>query len=306
MSLLREIQKDIADPGGDVISVLRKCKILATRLGSVEFASWIEWELNGYPSSQATPEYRKLSACCYASFLNRAWRVSKQSVPLSIIPEELRDALQQIEFREGIAKIKSFADGGALIDRPELAMILQGKMYPQMTCHAAWMEIAGSEFEQLVSAIQSRVLDFVLKIEGENPDAGEAPPNSRPVPLERLQPLVNNYFGPVGNIAQHSQEFKQTAAVGLEPQDLSRFVTEFDAHLDDLGLNAQQRKKAKAQIATIKAQLADEPDPLIVRQAGQTLRNVTEGAIGSLIATAAQPTVWHWIQQAMAGMFGPR
>jgi hypothetical protein len=39
---------------------------------------------------------------------------------------------------------------------------------------------------------------------------------------------------------------------------------------------------------------------MVVRQAGRTLRNIIEGAIGSLAATAAQPAVWHWIQQALS------
>jgi hypothetical protein len=40
------------------------------------------------------------------------------------------------------------------------------------------------------------------------------------------------------------------------------------------------------------AHLSDDPDPVIVRQAGLKLRAITEGAIGSLIAVAVQPAVW--------------
>ena len=62
--------------------------------------------------------------------------------------------------------------------------------------------------------------------------------------------------------------------------------------------------KAKAQIATIQAQLADdEPDGRIIAQAGRTLRNITEGAIGSLIAAAVQPGIWHAVYQTLTTMF---
>ena len=54
-----------------------------------------------------------------------------------------------------------------------------------------------------------------------------------------------------------------------------------------------RNKRASAQIAIIEAQATDdEPDPVIIKQAGSTLRNITEGAIGSLVATAVQPAVW--------------
>jgi hypothetical protein len=294
MSLLRDIQNELTSPKGDVTNVLRKCKILAARLGSEAFAHWVEWELNGYPDSQPTPEYRRLGVSCYADFMNSAWRFTKQPLLMAIVPEQFRDALQYVEFREGIAKITSLVSTGGHIDRPDLALLIQGRMFPNMNCMAAYMETAGSEFEQLISAIKNRILDFVLQIEAENPDAGEAPPNSQPVPNEKLQPLVNNmFYGPVGSVAQNSEYFTQTANIGIQPQDLSRLVTEFTNHLDDLSLAGRQKQRAEAQIAALKAELAGVPDPAIVKQAGRTLRSITEGAIGSLLATAAQPTVWH-------------
>jgi hypothetical protein len=86
--------------------------------------------------------------------------------------------------------------------------------------------------------------------------------------------------------------------------ELSHLINEFALHLDELRLDSRQRQKAAAQIATLKAQLSDDPDPVILRQAGHTLRNITEGAIGSLLATAAtQPGVWTWVSQAMQRIF---
>jgi hypothetical protein len=86
--------------------------------------------------------------------------------------------------------------------------------------------------------------------------------------------------------------------------NLERLIVELTNHLNELNIDAYQKQKAEAQIATIKAQLTDdEPDPVIIKQAGRTLRNITEGAIGSLVATAVQPAVWHWISQAMAMLF---
>jgi len=83
-------------------------------------------------------------------------------------------------------------------------------------------------------------------------------------------------------------------------EDLRRLVGVFEYHIEDLGLDASLKRKAMAQVSTIKAQLDDEPDPVIIKQAGRTLRNVTEGAIAGLIATATQTTVWAWVKSFMA------
>jgi hypothetical protein len=122
----------------------------------------------------------------------------------------------------------------------------------------------------------------------------------QPMSSELLPPLVNNFFGAVGNVAQNSHDLSLTATVGIQPLDLARLVKELTGHFDELNLEPRQKLKAEAQIATLRAQLADEPDPVIVQQAGRTLRNITEGAIGSLLATATQPSVWEWIHRAIA------
>jgi AbiTii-like protein len=301
MSLLRDIQNDLAGQSGDVTAVLRKCKILSARLGSREFADWVGWELGGYPEGQPTPEYRRLAITYYANFSNSAWQISATPIPLQVVPEQYRDSFQAIEFREGIAKAISLTEEGASIPWPELIFAIQGKMYPTMNCHAVTGRIGAVEFVQLVSAVKSRILDFVLEIEAANPDAGEAAPNSHPVPQDKLQPIVNNFLGSVGSVAQQSHGFRQTSTITIQAQDLTTLVSELTAHLHELHLGPSQRKLAEAQIATLKAQqLADEPDAVIVQQAGRSLRNITEGAVGSLLAAAAQPGVWHTIHRLLA------
>jgi hypothetical protein len=97
----------------------------------------------------------------------------------------------------------------------------------------------------------------------------------------------------------------QTATYSTQDvADLQRLVIELTSHLGELQIDSRQRQKAEAQIATLKAQLTDEPDPFIIKQAGRTLRNITEGAIGSMLAAAAQPTVWKWVHDTMRSLFG--
>ena len=86
--------------------------------------------------------------------------------------------------------------------------------------------------------------------------------------------------------------------------DLRHLVDVFENHLDDLGLDASSKRKASVQIATIKAQIEDEPDPVIVRQAGGTLKTITEEVIAGLIVVAAtNPTVWTQIHAIMSKLF---
>lgn len=133
-----------------------------------------------------------------------------------------------------------------------------------------------------------------------NPD--QTPPNFPAITYN----VVNNIVGTAINspVQQASTAATQTTTYSVnERAELARLVAEFIAHLGELKLGAAQEQKVRAQIATLEAQLTDEPDRVIVRQAGRTLRNITEGVIASLVATAAQPSVWAWVQATMTKLF---
>ena len=225
MTLLHEIQTEAAASGGDLAGVLKKCKILAARLGSKEFAQWVSWELDGYPSDQPVPSYRRVNAQYYANFIGQRWNAQKQPFLWPVLGEGTYEELNPIEFRDGVAKAVAHIKGAAIV-RPELALLVRGKMFPDLECVGAWVEISGSEFQQLLSGVSCRILDFVLEIEAANPNAGEAPMNSHPVPEEKLQPLVQNFFGPVGNIAQNSHGFSQRAHLEVSAADLKKLVAD--------------------------------------------------------------------------------
>ena len=297
MTLLQEIQRETSSSGGDLATILRKCKILAARLGSEEFARWITWELDGYPDDQPMPPYRQIAVQGYADFVSIVWKVSRQPIFWPVLEKKAYEQLHPFEFRKGIAQASALIEG-ATIPRPDLALLLQDKMFPDMNCVGAVVEISGNEFAQLLSSVKNRILDFVLQIEAEYPDAGEAPPNTHPVPAEKLQPLVQNFFGPVSNVAHNSHSLSQTATVGVSDAELRKLITELGGRLDELQLGVDERA-AQAQLNTLNAQLADTPNPVIVQEAGRTLRRLTEGVIDSLIAKAAEPTVWLWVKQIL-------
>ena len=77
MSLLHEIQNLAVDSKTDVAMLLRKCKILAVRLGNTDFNRWIEKELNGYTDRAELPEYRKLKVQSLGNFSAASPRLLK-------------------------------------------------------------------------------------------------------------------------------------------------------------------------------------------------------------------------------------
>ncbi len=74
---------------------------------------------------------------------------------------------------------------------------------------------------------------------------------------------------------------------------LSEIVDLYRRHVDELRLDQADRRRADAQVATIEAQLMDEPDPTIIQKAGRSLKTIVEGALGGAAGTAlGSSAVW--------------
>ena len=58
LTLLEEIQNAAVDASIDLRTLLRKCKVLAARLGNGPLEEWLVWESNGYPENADVPDYR--------------------------------------------------------------------------------------------------------------------------------------------------------------------------------------------------------------------------------------------------------
>jgi hypothetical protein len=89
----------------------------------------------------------------------------------------------------------------------------------------------------------------------------------------------------------------QTTTYEITRDDLEKVAALFREHGSELNLEPKLQKQADAQVATIEAQLLqDAPNPVIVREAGKSLKTIAEGALGNLVAAGlSTPTLWQWL-----------
>jgi len=93
----------------------------------------------------------------------------------------------------------------------EVAIRFGAEGYNGFECPGAWQVVSPHALIGVVDTVKNRILDFSLKIEAENPDAGEASPGTQPVPRARLVMIFQNtFYAPVGNLAQNSHGFTQS------------------------------------------------------------------------------------------------
>lgn len=209
MSLLREIQSEAVSPTTKVSALLRKCKILAYRLGNENFKKWVDSELNGYAETEILPKYRILSVISQGHFNGPFGSgLRNADIPSGCFPPEFRNDLTTSYLLGPIAELES------LIDKDSTNKILQQPwnpdfiakfayvIYQNMVCIKAWKSISSTQIEGVLDIVKTRILSFVLEIEALNPDAGEAALNSSPIPQEKVSQIFNiNISGDVQNLA---------------------------------------------------------------------------------------------------------
>jgi AbiTii len=216
MSLLRDIQSAAIDSNTDLATLLRKCKVLAARLGNQEFKMWVDNELSGYKSYNDLPEYRVsnvFSKGHFAGPFNSG--INNADIPLFCIPEECREMMSKSHMSEPIASIESLVSknkSGSVQEpwNPDFVARVGRDIYTGMNCMQAWKVIPIGAIIALLSEVRNRILSFVLEIEAEDPKAGEAELNSTPVPQEKVEQIFHMTInGNVQNVATGSHDFKQ-------------------------------------------------------------------------------------------------
>lgn len=218
MSLLREIQDAAIDSNTELAVLLRKCKVLAARLGNPEFKQWVENELSGYNDVESLPDYRILIVNSKGDFSGPFQSgIRNANIPLLCIKEELRKSLSHSYLNQSVAAMEALvesASGGTLKEpwNPDLVAYFGQDIYENMNCMQAWKVIPVTGIVAALDAVRNRILNFVLEIEAESPEAGEAPVNSTPVPQEKVHQIFNTYIsGSVQNVATGSSKVSQNA-----------------------------------------------------------------------------------------------
>ena len=211
MTLLEDIQEAAVDSKSDLAALLRKCKLLAARLGSQPLENWVLWESNGYPDGIDVPNYRVWPLELKGHFYGPLGSGLRHApIPILCLPEKSRQYYQRYECRLSIGSIEAIlasANGGNIqVSTGDLALLLGTKVYRGSNCLQAWAEFGANNLVELLNTVRNRVLDFAVAVWKESPQAGDS--NSEPtanIEAKKVTQIFNttvvttNLFPPRGD-----------------------------------------------------------------------------------------------------------
>jgi hypothetical protein len=257
MNLLREIQNEAIKSDSDILALLRKCRVLSSRIRNDDLKEWVGHELDGYTDKEKLPNYRKTFAISKGHFSGPFGSGMKNAeIPSTCIPKEYRDMVKNVYLMEGIGAYCDLlagenSNGVFMVAWPaEIYPIVGTKIYERMNLMQAWQELGRGSIVNVIETVKTRILNFVLELESEFPDV-EGSSRGDGVEKEKVQHIFNTYItGNVGNIASGSSHFSQDAEVNVTQGNIES-LTEY---LKSKGINAEDAEE-------LNQALADESSP---------------------------------------------
>jgi AbiTii len=232
VSLLLEIQDAAVGADVSLPVLLRKCQVLAARLGHDPLRDWARSEVEGYSDVADLPDYRKIGPLeAVGSFVGGGQFWPQIPIPRGAVPEDRRDRLFAYQFLQGVAELEPLAaappDTAFSIAWPSDDIARYGtRIVQDAVCLAAHVDITPHLIAGVLDTIRNRVLSFSLEIWKEDPEAGEAPaPGQTQVASQRVDQIFHTYvMAPVAAITIGRGEINQTVNLVI-PGDIASLRT---------------------------------------------------------------------------------
>jgi len=279
-SLVRELQKDALDSTILVSSLLRKALVVARKLSIADFRKWCENELNGYQTVSEIPKYRFVSCELMAD------NPYHGLIPV-IQRSEMADIFSNKAIGQPVAELedvrKTKKDNGFLIVpipkniEASLVSMLEG-LYPVVV-------VDKSEINGILDSVRNIILDWSLKLEergilGEDMTFSEQEKKAVPSITYNIGQMLNSQI-------QHgtSNSKQSISSEGIKLDELIKFVNSLRESIKDLKLQKDKESEFESEIMTIEAQTkSPKPKTSIIRESLISIKNILEGAAGSIIA----------------------
>ncbi len=234
---LQELASDGEVPLGDV---LRKSRMVATKLGLKDFNEWLDREINGYDYKDEIPQYRIIFGDLRADN-----PMNGIAMPIRFEPKIMNE-LCRAEVRQAIGSIESILDSADLrqtsvsvfpINRGQDPL---GDGIPCKTFAIPYLRVAPSQVFGILDAVRSKILDWALDLESKGIVGDGLRFNPKEVERAGITYNIGTAQGFFGE-AHHStvnQRFKQTVvsgsieslkdnlrSVGISDEDISALET---------------------------------------------------------------------------------
>lgn len=296
-SIVLELQNEIVTSNCDVVNVLRRAHLIASKLKLIDFDQWIQYELNGYPNQESCPEYRKIRGSLKAFNPYNGW------ISTLIQDNEFEKMVCERKLENSISEIISLcesSENGLILEFSGEHLALFNKMFDSPLPMRYALHIPTTAVKDIEEKVKNTILEWTLKLEaegivGENMVFSEKEKDC----ATNIPQTVNNYYGNTSVINSPSDNVKIVSGsentVSFSYDKVKDVVDAIEKSICESNLTKDDMETAAELLADIKSKIEEERKPHILKSALMGLKDF-------LINTGANVTAG-LIQAKMQGLF---
>lgn len=169
---------DLANSSSSLETGLKRAKVLLHKVGDEKLNAWVNSELTGYSDWKELPDYRIVSGRLMGSYLKGTMSnyvsVKNVSLPIGNAPDDIRKELLSVKFFEGVAGLRALVNPRS--EKGSLCKPIPADCYgalieligdPYIRLVDAHIEVGFHEVDNIISCIESKLLDVLIKLEDE-------------------------------------------------------------------------------------------------------------------------------------------
>jgi hypothetical protein len=278
--LITEIPREAIDSKSSVSGLLRKVKLAAAKLRLEKLASWVDLELNGYPTREV-PEYRKFSGPV------RWWNPYRGWQPLAG-SAQIMDKLSDGTIGDSVANIEAMilGESRSLISLfpPALLEILSDGMGVKVA--QAGVEFSSSKGVGILDAVRTAILDWAIEMEkaGVHGEGLSFSPAEQKMAQATGNVFNINSIGTfTGNLGAGNASGDITSS-SVSAEKIKNLLSQVKSNVSNLVDEGVNEEKLEACIASIEAALKKSDDGLLTKSL-ETLQGIATEAAGGMIST---------------------
>lgn len=287
-SLVEELERDALIQDVSVVELLRKCMVVAAKLGLQDFATWCRLEINGY-KDQEIPDYRIVHG------QPQVFNPYQGYQPLFFPDVKLTERFSRMDFNQPIGQIeheligaeKEKSSAFRIQFDPSVEKVLMDAINFRLQ---PFLHVSSSELRKIIDAVRNIVLEWTLKLEQDG-IVGEGMSFSKEE-KKKAEAVTYNTINYI-KAASHSQIQIDTAdstqrlcVTQFDISELEKVVQEIKEAMPNIEIENTIKYELIAEMETLESQVkSPKPKMSIIGEALSSVRNILEGTAGSLVAT---------------------
>ncbi|WP_270433432.1 ABC transporter substrate-binding protein [Holdemanella biformis] len=288
-SAVIELQKEILKQDCDIVNILRRAHVIASKLQLNEFDAWINDELNGYPDQVSCPEYRKIKGVLKAFNPYNGW------IPTMISDVEIEKDVCERKLANSISEIVSLCrEGNDLVSEFSGAQTeILNKMFRTPFPMKYALLISRTSVMDIIEKVKNTILEWTLKLEaagiiGDNMIFTEKEKNT----ATSIPQTINNYYGDTKIVNSSGDNTTVVAGdnnnVSFSYEKASKIIEEIEKSINNENLNQDDLETAKDILVDIRDKIDQKKKPSIIKVTLSGLKDFLIGAGANVAAALIQ------------------